>query len=89
MAARNPGGICNRDLSATAIGEQAGIDDAAWQLWEQLVARRGLSTRSGIRLLRVARTVADLRGHHRVNAEAVAEASGYRCTDLLLPGSLD
>ena len=89
MAARNPGGICNRDLSGTAIGEQAGIDDAAWQLWEQLVARRGLSTRSGIRLLRVARTVADLRGHHGVNAEAVAEASGYRCTDLLLPGSLD
>ena len=41
------------------------------------------ATRSGIRLLRVARTVADLNDTQYVNVDAVAEASGFRCADLL------
>ena len=50
------------------------------------MAHRGLSTRSGIRLLLVARTVADLNGNAEVSADAVAQASHYRCSDLLGSG---
>jgi magnesium chelatase family protein len=45
--------------------------------------QRGLSTRSGLQLLRVARTIADLNDRSTVNRNAVAEASFYRCSDLL------
>ena len=44
---------------------------------------RGLSTRSSIRLLRVARTVADLNDCDQVTEVAIAEAAGFRCSDLL------
>ena len=83
MHDRNPGGVCNRELPATALGDRGGFAPAALQLWERLVAHRGYSTRSGIRLLRVARTVADLNGETRVSADAVAEASHYRCSDVM------
>ena len=83
MQQRNPGGVCNRDLPARALGVHAGFAPAALQLWERLVAHRGLSTRSGIRLLRVARTVADLNGNAVVSSDAVAEASHYRCSDVM------
>ena len=47
------------------------------------MAQRGLSTRRGIRLLRVARTVADLNASESVGTNDLAEASGFRCADLL------
>ena len=50
MHDRNPGGVCNRELPATALGDRGGFAPAALQLWERLVAHRGYSTRSGIRL---------------------------------------
>ena len=31
----------------------------------------------------MARTIADLNGHDMVQIEAIADASGYRCTDLM------
>ena len=83
MTKRNPEGVCNRDLTANGLGNHGRFEASALQLWERLVARRRLSTRSGIRLLRVARTVADLNDTDHVNVDAVAEASGFRCADLL------
>ena len=83
MTERNPEGVCNRDLTANGLGNHGRFEASALQLWERLVARRRLSTRSGIRLLRVARTVADLNDTDHVNVDAVAEASGFRCADLL------
>ena len=83
MIQRNPHRVCNRELSAHDLGHHGQFAAEALQLWERLVAQRGLSTRSGIRLLRVARTVADLNGRKTVGADDMAEASGFRCTDLL------
>ena len=83
MRERNPGGIGNRELSSQQLGQHGLFDTTALQLWEQLVTRRSLSTRSGLRLLRVARTVADLNDRERVEPEAIAEAAGFRCADLL------
>ena len=83
MSERNPNGVPNRDLTARGLGRHGLFEASALQLWEQLVARRRLSTRSGIRLLRVARTVADLNNSGHVDADAVAEAAGFRCADLM------
>ena len=55
----------------------------ALELWEQLINQRGLSTRSSLQLLRVARTIADLNDRTSVDRNALAEASCFRCTDLL------
>ena len=88
MLSRNPRGRCNRDLSADDLLEVGAIQDAGLNLWEQLVKRRSFSTRSGLQMLRVARTIADLRDSREVTPEDIAEASCYRCSDLLNQASL-
>jgi len=79
----NPGGDSNGRLSAAALRQTGAIEAAALELWEQLINQRGLSTRSSLQLLRVARTIADLNDRASVDRNAVAEASWFRCTDLL------
>ena len=83
MQKRNPNGCSNRRLSAAALRQSGAIGTAGLDLWEQLIDQRGLSTRSSLQLLRVARTIADLSDRPTVDRHAVAEASCYRCTDLL------
>ena len=83
MQRRNPGGDSNRQLSAAALRQTGAIEAAALELWEQLINQRGLSKRSSLQLLRVARTIADLNDRASVDRTAVAEASCFRCTDLL------
>ena len=83
MQRRNPGGDSNGRLSAAALRQSGAIEAAALELWEQLINQRGLSTRSSLQLLRVARTVADLNDRTSVDRNAVAKASCLRCTDLL------
>ena len=83
MRQRNPGGASNGRLSAADLRQSGAIEAAALDLWEQLIDQRGLSTRSSLQLLRVARTIADLNDRSRVDRNAVAEASCYRCSDLL------
>tara|TARA_B100002051_G_scaffold168177_1_gene158828 strand:+ start:830 stop:1099 length:270 start_codon:yes stop_codon:yes gene_type:complete len=83
MQRRNPGGTSNGRLSAAALRQSGAIGAAALELWEQLINQRGLSTRSSLQLLRVARTIADLNDRTSVDRNALAEASCYRCTDLL------
>ncbi|WP_115080599.1 YifB family Mg chelatase-like AAA ATPase [Synechococcus sp. N32] len=83
MQRRNPSGDSNGRLSAAALRRTGAIEAAAIELWEQLINQRGLSTRSSLQLLRVARTIADLNDRASVDRNAVAEASCFRCTDLL------
>lgn len=83
MRNRNPEGCCNRDLTADDLLDVGAIQDAGLNLWEQVVKQRSVSTRSGLQMLRVARTIADLRDAREVSEEDVAEASCYRCSDLL------
>ena len=83
MQRRNPNGASNGRLSAAALQQSGAIEATALELWEQLINQRGLSTRSSLQLLRVARTIADLNDRTSVDRNAVAEASCFRCTDLL------
>ena len=88
MQRRNPGGESNGRMSAAALRQSGAIEATALDLWQQLINQRGLSTRSSLQLLRVARTIADLNDRTSIDRNAVAEASCFRCTDLLKqPGS--
>ena len=85
MRQRNPKGCSNRQLSAGQLGDLGGFQPESLRLWEHIVEARSLSTRSGLQLLRVARTIADLDEMATVPEEAVAQASCFRCSDLLIP----
>ena len=57
------------------------LDDAGERTLEMAVRRMGLSARAHERLLKVARTIADLGGSASVAAKHVAEAVQYRSLD--------
>jgi magnesium chelatase family protein len=57
---------------------QAGLDAEAAALMETAAARFALSSRGHVRVLRVARSIADLAGEARIGRQHVAEALAYR-----------
>jgi len=68
----------NAGLGPAAARRSAALDAAARGLMARAVDRLGLSARGHDRVLRVARTVADLAGAERVGSQHLAEALGFR-----------
>jgi magnesium chelatase family protein len=68
----------NAQLSVKEIGEYCVAEAAADQLARQAVSRLGLSARAYHRVLKVARTIADLAAASTLSATHVAEAVQYR-----------
>jgi magnesium chelatase family protein len=83
MRTRNPRSCSNRFLTTEDLHRYGQFKADGLTLWERVIEQRRLTTRSSLQLLRVARTIADLNGQETVQAEAIADASGYRCTDLM------
>lgn len=71
----------NAHLSAREVIQHATPDTAGEQLLKQATSRLGLSARGYHRILKVARSIADLAGEARVAAAHVAEAIQYRRGD--------
>ncbi len=82
MVRRNPGGCSNSDLPTGVLKEVLGLDQACVNLWEAIITQRRLSARSSDRILRVSRTLADLKGANTVGSGEISEALGYRSFDL-------
>jgi magnesium chelatase family protein len=75
------GGRCNGSMDGDAIRRWAAPDPDGARLLEHATRALGLSARAYHRILRVARTIADLAQEETVTAPHVAEAVAYRCLD--------
>ena len=74
---------CNAQMPAAMIAAFCQLDTAGEKLLESAFSRMGLTARSHDRILRVARTIADLDGEANISAAHLAEAIQYRNTDIL------
>ncbi|MBR1780805.1 MAG: YifB family Mg chelatase-like AAA ATPase [Oscillospiraceae bacterium] len=74
---------CNAHLDAPQLRRFCRLDGAGEALMRQAYDAMALSARSYDRILRVARTIADLDGSGEIGAEHLAEAIQYRTTDYL------
>ena len=74
---------CNARMTPDQIARFCALDDAGDALMSQAFDRMGLSARSHDRILRVARTIADLDGAQAIAPDHLAEAIQYRNTDIL------
>jgi len=68
----------NADLKGGAVARHCRLDVDGRRLLTQAVEAFGLSARGYARVLKVARTIADLGASDRVRADDVAEALQYR-----------
>jgi magnesium chelatase family protein len=75
------GGRANARLRGTALRRLCAPDADGLRLLHTAVERLGLSARAHDKVLRVARTLADLEGADAVRAVHVAEAIQYRALD--------
>ena len=74
-------GICNAHLRGKALAVACSVDDDCWLLIESAAERFSLSARAHQRVLRVARTIADLAGSQTITPPHVAEALSLRSLD--------
>ena len=74
-------GYYNSRMPTRMIRKQCELDDSGERTLEMAVRRMGLSARAHDRVLKVARTIADLGGSSQVTAKHVAEAVQYRSLD--------
>ena len=73
--------LCNAQLDAAGIRKYCKIDEGASQLLRMAYETMGLSARGYDRVMRVARTIADLDGSETIRDMHVAEAIQLRSLD--------
>lgn len=77
-----PDDIClNSRMNSRQLRRHCLLDPEGRSLLQRAMDELGLSARAHDRILRVARTIADLEGSSRLRPEHVVEAIGYRSMD--------
>jgi len=74
-------GKSNSELGPAEIERDCALDDAGRRLMQQALTRLALSARAYHRILKVARTIADLAGGGPITANHLGEAVSYRRLD--------
>ncbi len=72
---------CNAGMNSRMLNEYCALDSDAQSLLKDAFSRLDLSARAYTRVLKVARTIADLAGEKNISAEHIAEAVQYRSLD--------
>ena len=75
------GVYCNAQMTERMIHQFAEPDEQSLDMLRMAMERLSLSARAYNRILKVARTIADLEGSERVQSHHIAEAIGYRSLD--------
>jgi magnesium chelatase family protein len=79
--AETPGVHCNAQMTPALLHEYADLDERSLGLLRAAMTKLDLSARAYDRILKVARTIADLAGEERISAAHIAEAISYRQLD--------
>ncbi len=74
-------GVANASLTDRETRKWCGLDPKAATTLELAMEKLGLSARAYQRILRVARSIADLAAQDRINVTHISEAIGYRRLD--------
>lgn len=72
---------CNAEMSSAHLRKFCKLDDNTRKLIEAAITKLGLSARASDRILKVARTIADLEHQSAIQSPQVAEAIQYRTID--------
>ncbi len=72
---------CNAQMGQEPLRQFCALDETGEKLMKNAFDRLGLTARSHDRILRVARTIADLAGSEEIKAPHLAEAIQYRAYD--------
>lgn len=72
---------CNAQMSSKLLKKHTFIDEAGKQLLKNAMEKLGLSARAYDRILKVARTIADLDASENIQTQHLAEAIQYRSLD--------
>jgi magnesium chelatase family protein len=72
---------CNSQMKSALIKKHCALDAASMSFLEMAVEKLGLSARAYHRILKIARTIADLESSESIKSSHVAEAIQYRSLD--------
>lgn len=78
---RGEGIYCNSQMKPRHLRKYCAVDEATHSLLENAMNRLGLSARAVNRILKVARTIADVAGREHIEISDVSEAIQYRSLD--------
>ena len=79
--AKNPLIHCNAQMTSKMIRQYCVIDEECDSLMRMVMTKMGLSARAYDRILKVARTIADLSGAENIQKQHLMEAISYRSLD--------
>ncbi|HTV75797.1 MAG TPA: hypothetical protein VMD57_02275 [Candidatus Baltobacteraceae bacterium] len=79
--AHKPKITCNARLGPKELKEYCALDEGTMELLKNAMADLNFSARAYDRILKVARTIADLAGAENILSEHISEAIQYRTLD--------
>ncbi len=76
-----PSIFCNAQMGPAQIRKYCALEDRIKKLLESAIQKLGFSARAYHRILKMARTIADLENSQEISSEHVSEAIQYRSLD--------